>query len=315
MSLFGKNNNHSTFELPDRVIIYKSELEYISRCILDYPNIETGGNLFGFYTPFHIPIIQYVLGPGRNADHNPTHFKQDEVFFDTNADMLIKEHALHHIGTWHSHHKLSIDYPSGGDEHSILHGMINDGIDSFLLIIGNIHKNATSAKAYSFSLNTQHYRHIPWVVLDEESPIRLQFDKKHNDIIYIPCNETAVIYKTETIPLFGKETKRIVYPKGYWLNDEENKIELKKILSYLTMNSYEYSLFCREEDHTLKILIKNNINLEIIFPLQFPKKAPEIQYNNNKLKVLEWKKSGSISQMFIDYFEMFVKHYEMEKNT
>lgn len=29
------------------VIIYQSELDYISRCILDFKNIETGGQLFG----------------------------------------------------------------------------------------------------------------------------------------------------------------------------------------------------------------------------------------------------------------------------
>ena len=31
-------------------IIYRSEMDYISRCIHDYPNIETGGQLFGYVT-------------------------------------------------------------------------------------------------------------------------------------------------------------------------------------------------------------------------------------------------------------------------
>jgi hypothetical protein len=32
----------------DRAVIYRSEIDFISRCILDYLDIETGGQLFGF---------------------------------------------------------------------------------------------------------------------------------------------------------------------------------------------------------------------------------------------------------------------------
>ena len=35
------------YAVKSKAIIYKSELEYISRCVLDYLNIETGGDLFG----------------------------------------------------------------------------------------------------------------------------------------------------------------------------------------------------------------------------------------------------------------------------
>ena len=45
-------------------IIYKSELDYISRCILDNTNIETGGQLFGFWTADNVPVVLYAIGPG-----------------------------------------------------------------------------------------------------------------------------------------------------------------------------------------------------------------------------------------------------------
>lgn len=45
-----------------KVIIYKSELDFISRCILDYPNIETGGELLGFWSNQGVPIVLYVIG-------------------------------------------------------------------------------------------------------------------------------------------------------------------------------------------------------------------------------------------------------------
>lgn len=38
-------------------MIYRSELNYISRCILDSKTIETGGQLFGFWTSTGIPVV------------------------------------------------------------------------------------------------------------------------------------------------------------------------------------------------------------------------------------------------------------------
>jgi len=302
MSIFNINKKENSTETHDRVIIYKGELEYISRCILDYPNIETGGNLFGFYTTFRIPVIQYVLGPGEHSEHNPTHFKQDEEFFNLNADMLINEHALHHIGTWHSHHKLGIDHPSGGDANSIIYGMKEDGLEAFLLVIGNIGKNGTSANAYSFSLQNKNYRHSRWVVLNEESPIRQQFDKKHRDSIYVPHAENAIMQKIESVPLYGEEAKKISYLKGYWLNDEANKTELKFIMDYFKKKNNKISMFLQEKDKTLKINVED-VNDEIVFPYKFPKVPPVVSRNGKVWSGSPWKKDGSISEMFINFYE------------
>jgi hypothetical protein len=48
------------YPIKSKAIIYQSELDYISRCVLDYPNIETGGDLFGFWTYSGFPVIQYA---------------------------------------------------------------------------------------------------------------------------------------------------------------------------------------------------------------------------------------------------------------
>ena len=59
-----------------KAVIFKSEMDFISRCILDYPSIETGGQLFGFYTEAGIPVVLYAIGPGRNANHQVAFFNQ-----------------------------------------------------------------------------------------------------------------------------------------------------------------------------------------------------------------------------------------------
>ena len=50
--------NENSIDNNGKIIIYKSELDYLSKCILESPQMETGGNLFGLWTPFGIPFIQ-----------------------------------------------------------------------------------------------------------------------------------------------------------------------------------------------------------------------------------------------------------------
>jgi hypothetical protein len=298
MSINKKSGN--SVEFPDEVIIYKGELEYIFRYILDYPNIETGGDLFGVYTTSRVPFIRYVLGPGKDAQHNPAHFRQDETFFNRNADMLIKEHNLYHIGTWHSHHSLGIDHPSGGDNQSMFYGMEADGLESFLLVIGTIDdRKSPCAKAYSFSLSRRKYSPSQWVVLNEESPIRQQFDKKHRDIICLPHTAGDITYQIESIPLYDEAAKK-VYPQGYWLNEQSNNAEVKRIINYLKQKYKKVSLYLQAEDKILEIIIED-IKCEILFPKAFPNVPPVI--NSVVSDDSNWEKPSSISEGFIKYFE------------
>jgi hypothetical protein len=100
-------------------IIYRSELDFISRCILDYPNIETGGQLFGFWTSNGTPVVTYVIGPGANAQHHQTSFVQDQEYPDVVGRELYRIYRLQHIGEWHSHHQLDLARPSGGDVNAL----------------------------------------------------------------------------------------------------------------------------------------------------------------------------------------------------
>lgn len=110
-----------------KIIIYKTELNYLSKCILELSLMGKGGNLFGLWTPFGIPFIQYVVGPDKDAEHHYTHFRQDFDFLDKNADFLVKKHVLHHTGTWHSHYSLDLN----GDTRSTLSGMKECHLRSF----------------------------------------------------------------------------------------------------------------------------------------------------------------------------------------
>lgn len=71
------------------VYIYREELDFMARTILDSPHLETGGNLFGYWTPNGDAVIMYVLGPGRRSVCRFTSFIQDADYLQLHADRLF----------------------------------------------------------------------------------------------------------------------------------------------------------------------------------------------------------------------------------
>ena len=117
-----RKDYHVTHQVQDRpssnAFIYKSELDFISRCILDYKNIETGGQLFGYWTADGSPVVVYAIGPGTNANHQVAFFNQDVDYLVNVGNVLVHHYGLLHIGEWHSHHKLGLANPSGHDAYN-----------------------------------------------------------------------------------------------------------------------------------------------------------------------------------------------------
>ena len=147
---------------PDAVVIYQSELDYLSRCILDYPNIETGGQLFGYWTSTGVPVVLYVLGPGENANHRYAFFNQDLECLETVGGWLTRDFGLQHIGEWHSHHQLGLAHPSSHDERTIRKGMLQNDLPRLLLCIGNCTDTTATINAFNFIDNSPMYQEAQW---------------------------------------------------------------------------------------------------------------------------------------------------------
>ena len=176
-----------------RAIIYQSELDFISRCILDYPDIETGGELFGFWTQMGTPVVLYAVGPGPNAKHHLTSFIQDCEYVDNVEVDLCNITGLQHIGQWHSHHKLSLAHPSGGDVASMMKGVGLHGFPRMLLCIGNCTAFSTTINAFNFHENTPNeYVHAFWDVVDIDSPYRSAIESLFAGRLYKPHTQKAI---------------------------------------------------------------------------------------------------------------------------
>ena len=292
-----------------KIIIYKSELDYISKCILESPNIETGGNLFGLWTPFGIPFVQYVVGPGRNAEHHHTHFRQDFNFLDKNADLLVKEHALHHIGTWHSHHSLNLDYPSNGDSNSTFSGMRECNLKSFVLLIGNYCNGQSTVNAFRY-YDDGIYVNLKWVILDGESPIRYIYDKKHPDVVYTPQGIANMINldTTSLIDNDNEDTQVPVFETEYWLSSKENRKEFAAIIKYLKSEFESVNIF-QLDSSTIEVEMSEAVNVyKFVFDKTFPCTPPKLlsQKGNsiNIKSVPDWDIEGKgISEAFFNFYK------------
>lgn len=266
--------------IPDngnKVLIYESELDYMSQCILDRQYMETGGNLFGLYTPFGIPFIQYVVGPGPQAVHEYTHFRQDFKFLDRNADALVAEHALHHIGSWHSHHNLGLAEPSGGDSVSTFDGIRECGLQSFLLIIGNCRRGVSTVKPFRYHADGR-CELLSWVILPGTSPVRKVYDLIHQELVHVPsapANMDAL--RTSCLTGAAPAARPVVtYPDGYWFEKSENRKELVRMVNHLKI-TYESVKVFQKDDRTIELAVsRGSKRMYIHFDMTFPMCPPVI---------------------------------------
>ena len=159
------------------VTIFLSEMDYISRCILDFKRIETGGQLFGYYTNDGKPVVLYATGPGREANHQVSFFNQDRHYLESVGKALRNLFGLCHIGEWHSHHRLGLACPSGHDAATIAHGMAAHRRNRFLLCIGTCPERSARLGGFVFQHGSgEEFSHVEWHVFGVESPFRRAID-------------------------------------------------------------------------------------------------------------------------------------------
>lgn len=290
-------------------IIYQSEFDYISRCILDYPNIETGGQLFGFLTEFGVPVVCYALGPGPRANHQSAFFNQDTDYLQMVYNEINRRYGLSYIGEWHSHHQLGLAKPSGHDASTIVHGMERNSFRHFLLCIGNCdHVNHSTLNAFTFHINDGYnYRQAPWDVVKSESPYRRIIDNELVSIICHPRTKSAShgsnyilnrdnFTTTSTVPDYGME---------YWLNLKANNAVLKQIIDFISSVEDDVSVKAQldERKHVHLFVNRATTIKHIIFGEKFPSEPPIIKGIDGCLvDNVQWVYDGDIFNSFMEYY-------------
>lgn len=267
-----------TFVVDDKrpsptAIIYRSELDVLSRFILDYPNIETGGQLFGFWTATGTPVVLYAIGPGPHSQHNPTSFYQDMDYLNMVGIELHQRYRLQHIGEWHSHHQMDLAYPSGGDLRTMRNGVGIPGFPRILLCIGNCTLRETTVNAFNFHKNTQEeYVHAQWDVVDKDSPYRKLVDEELKHILFHPDTKQAS-HSKQMLPTERKHFHNL----GHWLTENVENVEIMKRIVKEAINKFN--------DDDVKVVMRDsgeptismaNGKYQMLLPFGFPEKSPEL---------------------------------------
>lgn len=295
------------YPIKSKALIYKSELDYISRCVLDYPNIETGGDLFGFWTHSGYPVIQYVIGPGPNANHQSTFFNQDGNYLSEIGNKLRETHGLQHIGEWHSHHQLGLAEPSGHDISTVCKAIAQYNLSNFFLVITNIRDNFSSVNGFMFnSQKGRDFDYAGWVILESHSPIRQDFDLKYQDLVYQPKTKESSLLDLSKATLNNLEFFKPEYSSEYWLSEKSNHLVLKGIIEALGRFVVNVQAFQRNDDKTIYLEFqKDNKEYVVIFPIDFPKTNLIIidKTENKTIEGVNWEFSGDILDSSLTYIK------------
>jgi transcriptional regulator with XRE-family HTH domain len=99
------------------LVTWESELRAIAAEASAW-SVETGGDLFGRWSD--VPLILLATRAGPKAQRNNAHFRLDVEYLRQLSETLASDWALRYFGDWHSHHRLGLSTPSGGDQKRIL---------------------------------------------------------------------------------------------------------------------------------------------------------------------------------------------------
>ena len=182
-----------------KAIIHQSEFDFISKAIVESPNIATGGDLFGFWNDSGLPVIKYAIGAGRDSIHMDIFFQQDEKYLAAIKKTLEnKDSNLQHIGQWYSHHSRRSEEELSGYETSKVRQTIEDcGLSKFFVVIARIVEDTLSLNGFIFSNEGQEYFPVvDWEVVAAESPIRIYMDR-----VYKPPTKISPTERTPTATL------------------------------------------------------------------------------------------------------------------
>jgi len=285
-----------------KAVIFKSEMDFICKCILERPSIETGGQLFGYYTASGEPIVMYAIGPGPKANHQVAFFNQDIDYLRKEGRELKSRFGIHHIGEWHSHHQLGLAHPSGHDASNMVTTIREKGLGHFLLCIGNC--DGHNATINPFHCDGNGYSIGEWDVIPFESPIRR-------------IAESSVSENSEGTVSDHKEAEkngRPQYPEGYWLTEKSaaqvlNRIYLDILKPSPLRDEVNISIDEKGLVHIFSRSFSNNgcrLVEDILFPRTFPNDPPKVnRWFGGELipnKPVTWVFTGDIYKSFETYY-------------
>lgn len=294
-----------------KALIYASELDYIAKCIQDYPNIETGGQLYGAWTASGAPRVMYAIGPGPRANHQSTFFNQDVEYLET-IGAKLKEYGLQHIGEWHSHHHLGLPHPSGHDAQTMQNGIAQLNLNRLLLCIGSFNDRGIVINPFNFARDA-HFVPSQWEIINTRNRLREVID---NDLADMLCNPSSMRYTFAEKYIVPQQQP--VSNESGWFSILENRQAFKQIIDTLKRQQWTNEVTPQiSADGIVSLKIVSRTFAEII---TFPDDFPNVSFEIERMGLIEgdcrhysfeaeWTLAPTIQQTFINnYHQHLIKH-------
>jgi hypothetical protein len=213
---------------PYTVHIYEDQASRISKWTLQYPNIETGGDIFGLWINENEVVIQAVLGPGQNCRRTATSFFQDEQYLNSVGGSLIRNEGLCQVGSWLSHHTTNLPDPSSDDKDTVWQHLPTPG--RFLLLIATIEMKTAAPKFIVqmgfnlFESTNEGNKVIPMKleILQGQSPVRA------NEAISRQMSTGAEVHSEKMPHPEASVESGLARPKSRAVNGKDMKSDLRQ---------------------------------------------------------------------------------------
>lgn len=268
----------------DKVLIYENELDVMARFVSDYPNIETGGDLFGFWTHLGSPVIEYVLGPGKTAEHQNAAFYQESSFLKTAGGIMRDLHGLQHVGTWHSHHRIGLITPSRGDSNTMQRALDKNQFNAWLLTICNFADKSDTVEMRGYLYHAHgdgEYQQLTWLILPGSSPIRAAMESV-KEFLCVDPRTMASAYEAIPSTTFTQMTSRPKpeapsFPSSSFMSTPEGRAELHRLFGELSDVERNVDILQREDGRVSLVFQRDGYFFEIVFPHSYPVVKPVVE--------------------------------------
>lgn len=235
-------------------LIYEGEAHRIAERTLAYPSLETGGDLFGYWTHSGAPVISLGIGPGVASRHNATSFYQDASFLHDVGTGLYDTHGLQHIGEWHSHHRLGLNEPSSGDVRTVQKGMHERGWQRFVLLIVTIPNESVREvrqNYFTFEGDGALPELLPLRSLPGASPLRPGWVEKGSEP-HLPLPRAK--WRCPTLHSTALQSVHEAYPER-WFTREEEQLALRDVLTQLRDAGVEFRVFADHGADQIRVVL------------------------------------------------------------
>ena len=273
---------------PDKALIYANEAQRIARFVCEYPNVETGGDLFGYWTHSGAPMVSYAIGPGRGSYHYPTSFYQDADWLHDVGVNLYDRHGLQHVGEWHSHHALGVNRPSAGDIRTVVRGMAAKNWGKFLLMIATLAPRPESRVLQNYFLvyPDGRFRPLRIRVLDGDSPFRTgPKDPREEAILQSPA---GVHWRPGPMTPRARSLNAVL--PGAWFATDAGKAQVRQIAADLECNGLACRFRLSSDGRGLRLSLPD---AELLLAADFPV-SPPLVLSGPRTGGLEWTPSTNL---------------------